>query len=167
MKPLIISCCFSVFFFSINLKAQIQNDSAKAWEIQADPSISGPTGQIETNMPNGVKFMSHLKVYNAGENKVTASWFGNSKSRLMPGNYDVEVEKYKLSNVPVEKGKNTRLLMGILKFNPRQSATVEDNDKQKFTMAGPFYIALPVGKYYINGKKNPAVMITDGVITEY
>jgi len=56
-------------------------------------------------MPVNIGY-AHLKVFKSGDTKIAASLFGNSKSRLLPGNYDVMMDKYSIKNVPIEVGKN-------------------------------------------------------------
>jgi hypothetical protein len=137
------------------------------WEMQPDPSLKGVTGQLVIQMPKAIPIMSHLQAFKSGDTKVAASWFGNNKSNLIPGTYDILLEKYKLNNVPIEKGKTTRLKVGLLNFTPRQSVTIVDGSQQKFAMAGPFKIVLPVGTYYIDGKKDQAFVMKDGEQTDY
>ena len=153
--------------YSYPLGNAITEGSAMKWEVLNDSAYSGPLGTIYVQMPRDIKFMSHLQVYKNGETRPVASWFGNNSNRLFPGDYDVVVEKYRVSHVPVEKGKITRLKMGILAFSPRQSVQLVDQNKQSFSMAGPFRIALPEGTYYLNGKKDQAIVIRDGEVTEY
>ena len=157
---------------SSNEKGNIQSGNLKdhtdqKWEMQTDPSLTGVTGQLVLQMPKEIPIISHLQAFAAGDTKAAASWFGNNKSNLMPGTYDIVIEKYKLSNVPIEKGKTTRLKVGLLNFTPRQSVTIVDGNQQKFTMAGPFKIVLPVGTYYIDGKKDQAFVMKDGEQTDY
>lgn len=137
------------------------------WDIQTDSSLSGATGQIILQMPKNIKFMSHLQVFKHGDSQVAISWFGNNKSQIMPGLYDVVVEKYRIANVPIEKGKTTRLKMGFLIYSPRGPVRIVDAYKQEFPMAGPFEIALPPGTYYVDGKKDQAFVIKDGELTKY
>ncbi|MFL5773820.1 MAG: hypothetical protein ACJ75F_11720 [Flavisolibacter sp.] len=141
--------------------------TSQAWEILMDSASTGQTGMIALKMPSTIKFMSHLKVFSPENDNPVASWFGNSQYKLMPGNYDVMVEKYRITGVPVEKGKITRLKMGYLNFTARQSVSISDEQGQTFPMAGPFKIALPPGIYHINGKKDQKFTITDGEQTDY
>jgi len=137
------------------------------WEMQTDPKLTGVTGQLVLQMPKEIPIRSHLQAFAAGDSKAATSWFGNNTGKLLPGSYDIVIEKYKLSNVPIEKGKTTRLKVGLLNFTPRQPITIVDGNQQKFTMAGPFKIVLPVGTYYIDGKKDKAFTMKDGEQTDY
>ncbi len=121
-------------------------------------------------IPKDVRFNTHMLFYNAGDTKkMMASWFGNNKAKLLPGSYDIVVdEKYTIKNVPVEQGKQTRLLMGVLQWSSYGTITLENASHQKISYAAPFKIVLPAGTYTIVGKKAPnTFVITDGKLTEF
>jgi hypothetical protein len=155
------------YSYPVNKTMESGGSNSQAWEMQTDPSLKGVTGQLVLQMPKEIPIRSHLQAFAAGESKAATSWFGNNVGKLMPGSYDIVIEKYKLSNVPIEKGKTTRLKVGLLNFTPRQPVTIVDGNQQKFTMAGPFKIVLPVGTYYIDGKKDRAFVMKDGEQTDY
>ena len=142
--------------------------SDKTWDLQTDPSLKGLSGTVAMQIPKEIRFNTHLKFFNAGDTKkVVASWFGNNKANLLPGEYDVVVDdKYTIKNVPVEKGKQTTLLMGVLQWSGYGTVTLENEDHQKFSYAAPFKIVLPQGTYSIVGKKSPNTLtITNGNLT--
>lgn len=149
-------------------QAQTQqfNTSTQQWEILPDNTLTGATGQLLFQMPTNISY-AHLKVFISGDTKMAASLFGNSKSKLLPGNYDLLMDKYSIKNVPVEKGKTTRLKVGILNYSPRGPVKIVDENNQKIAIAGPFKIALPPGTYYLDGKKEHSFVIKDGEVTEY
>ena len=146
---------------------QKSNGDTPMWDIQPDATLTGVGGSISMQIPKGLSFSTHMLFYNAGDNKKSvASWFGNNVAKLLPGLYDIVVDgKYTIKNVPVEKGKDTRLNMGIFKVTTYGSVQIEDSNHQKFTYAGPFSIVLPAGTYYLGGKKQP-IVITTGKVTE-
>ena len=157
---------------SLNEKGNIQSENLKSqtaqkWEIKSDSTLTGITGQLVLELPKEIAVASHLQAFLTGETKPAISWFGNKKDKLMPGTYDIVLEKYRLNNVRIEKGKTTRLKVGVLNFSARQGVTIVDSNQQKFSMAGPFRIALPVGIYTINGNKEMAFTIKDGEQTKY
>jgi hypothetical protein len=145
---------------------QFHTGTQPMWEILPDKTLTGVTGQLLLQMPVNIGY-AHLKVFKSGDTKMAASLFGNSKSKLLPGNYDVMMGKYSIKNVPIEVGKTTRLKMGILNYSPRGSVQIVDGNNQKIGMAGPFKIALPPGTYYIDGKKEHSFVIKDAEVTEY
>jgi hypothetical protein len=149
-------------------QAQTQklNTGTQPWEILTDNTLTGATGQLVIQMPANIAY-AHLKVFESGDTKMVASLFGNGKSKLIPGNYDLMLDKYSIKNVPIEVGKTTRLKIGRLNYSPQGSVRIVDANKQEFSMAGPFKIALPPGTYYIDGKKEHSFVIKDGEVTEY
>jgi hypothetical protein len=142
--------------------------SEQSWDIKMDSSLTGIGGQIMMEIPKDAKFQTHIKIFEAGDTKkIAASWFGNNKSKLLPGLYDVAVDdKYTITNVPVEAGKKTRLRMGVLQINNYGSVQIENSDHQKFSYAPPFKIVLPEGTYYLNGNKKIPIVIKDGEVTK-
>lgn len=142
------------------------NTGTQPWEIFTDNTLTGVTGQLVFEMPTNISY-AHLKVFESGDTKMVASLFGNGKSKLIPGNYDLMLDKYSIKNVPIEVGKTTRLKIGRLNYSPRGSVRIVDANKQEFSMGGPFKIALPPGTYYVDGKKEHSFVIKDGEVTEY
>lgn len=139
-----------------------------SWEIKLDPALKGLGGEVIMQIPKEIRFNTHMKFFNAGDTKkMVASWFGNNKADLMEGNYDIVVDdKYTIKNVPVEKGKQTILHIGVLQWSGYGTVTLENADHQKFSYAPPFKIVLPEGTYYIVGKKQPnTIVITNGQLT--
>ena len=179
-QPVYLAMKNSYAFFKTSLSGQTNyysyptnqspgndNSASKPWEMTPDNTLTGVTGQLVFQMPLSLGYI-HLQVYNAGDTKVASSLFGNNKCKLLPGNYDVELDnKYFIRNIPVEKGSTTRLKVGILNYTPTGPVRIVDANKQEFSMAGPQEIALPEGTYYVDGKKNQAFEIKDGGITEY
>jgi hypothetical protein len=139
-----------------------------SWEIKSDPNLKGLGGEVIMQIPKEIRFNTHMKFFNAGDTKkMVASWFGNNKADLLEGAYDIVVDdKYIIKNVPVEKGKQTILHMGVLQWSGYGTVTLENADHKKFSYAPPFKIVLPEGTYYIVGKKQPnTIVITNGNLT--
>ena len=152
---------------SAQVQTQQFNTSAPpVWEMLPDPILTGMTGQLSFQMPANISY-AHLKVFNSGETKIVASVFGNGSSKLLPGNYDLLLDKYSIKNVPVQQGKTTRLKLGVLNYSPRGPVSISDANGQTISMAGPFKIVLPPGIYHINGEKEYGFVIKDGEITAY
>ena len=149
-------------------QTQRLNTGTQPWEIKMDPTIKGVGGEITLQMPKELRYNTHMEFYDAGDaKKPVASWFENNKAKLLPGLYNIVVDKkYTIQNVPVELGKQTRLKMGVFMVSSYGSYEIENSNHQKFTYAPPFKILLPEGTYYINGKKKTPVVIKDGELTE-
>ena len=150
---------------------QYNTDAQTIWDIQFHPTLKGLTGEVIMQIPKEVQFNTHMEFYEAGDNKkAVASWFGNNKAKLMPGLYDILIDKkYIIKNVPVEQGKQTRLKMGVLQWGGYGSIVLEDTNHQKFSYGAPFKKVLPVGTYTIVGRKQKpnTFVITDGKLTEF
>jgi hypothetical protein len=146
----------------INRNAEMQ----QSWEMKMDSSVTGLGGAIIMQLPKGLAYNTHIKIFEAGETKkIAASWFGNNAAKLLPGLYDVVVDDdYTIRNVPVEAGKKTRLKMGVFKITNYGTVEIE-NSNQKFSRGGPFSMLLPEGTYYLNGNKKVPVVIKDGQLT--
>lgn len=146
-----------------NMNAEMQ----QSWEMKMDSSVTGVGGAITMQLPKGLGYSTHIEMYEAGDTKKrVASWFGNNEARLLPGFYDVVVDKdYTIKNVPVEKGKKTRLKMGVFKVTNYGTIEIESSN-QKFSRGGPFSMLLPEGTYYLNGNKKTPIVIKDGSLTQ-
>lgn len=144
------------------------NKTIQKWEIQSDSSVTGLGGKVTLQMPNGSVYSAHMEFYEIADTKKrVASWFGNNENDLLPGLYNVVVDgRYTIRNVPIEKGKTTRLKMGIFSVGNYGGVQIEDSDHEKFSYSGPFSVLLPEGTYYINGRKDHPVIIKDRTVTK-
>ena len=149
----------------------LNGKTEQKWDMQLDPSLKGLTGEVTMQIPKEVGFNTHMEFYETGDTKKpVASWFGNNKAKLLPGLYDIVIDKkYIIKNVPVEQGKQTRLKMGVLQWSGYGSIVLEDANHQKFSYGAPFKKVLPVGTYTIVGRKQKpnTFVITDGKLTEF
>ena len=136
----------------------------KPWDILADDKLKGMSGQLRYHMPDFASY-THTEVFKAGSNEKAGSFFGNGRLNLLPGKYDILLGKYRVNNVPVEKGKITLLKLGGFNYFNYGSVDIADESNQHISQAGPFKILLPSGTYYINGDKNKAFVIKDGEVT--
>jgi hypothetical protein len=146
----------------------MDNMTTQKWEVRTDPNVTGVGGKVSLQLPEGTNYHTHLEFFDAADTKNrVASWFGNNENDLLPGQYNVMVDgKYTIRNVPVEKGKTTRLKMGVFTVGNYGGVQIENSDHEKFSYSGPFSILLPEGTYYINGKKDHPVLIKDGTVTK-
>ena len=145
---------------------KLNSGTEQMWDIHPDKTLTGITGKFVLQMPGNISY-AHLQIFNSGDTKVVASLFGNGERKLLPGSYDVLMEKYSIKNIPVEKGESTRLKLGIFDYSSRGSVEIIDRNNQKISMAGPFKIALPPGTYYLDVKKEHSFVIRDGEVTVY
>ena len=162
-----ISGWVSTYSYPVQNSTSTEN-SNQVWEIKLDTLIKGMGGEITLKIPKELRYNTHMEFYDTGNaKKLVASWFGNNKAKLLPGLYNIVVDKkYTIQNVPVELGKQTRLKMGVFIVSSYGSFEIENVNHQKFTYAPPFKILLPEGKYYLNKNKKVPIVIKDGELTE-
>ncbi len=134
------------------------------WEIRADDKLKGMSGQLRYHMPDFASY-AHTEVFKAGTKEKTGNFFGNGHLDLLPGKYDILLGKYRISNIPVEKGKITLLKLGGFNYSNYGSVDIADENNQHISHAGPFKILLPPGTYYLNGDRKKPIVIKDGEIT--
>jgi hypothetical protein len=136
-------------------------DTAEAWEMHADPTLDGlPTGKLTLILQKELHYSTHVVVYSVGDHKAPlAKWFASNEVKLMPGLYDVVIDgRLTLKNVPIAKGQQTRLRMGVLEWDGYHAVSLKSADKQTFTYASPFSILLPQGQYQVVGSKKPVLI---------
>jgi len=104
------------------------------------------TGRLFVTLPREASW--DMTIYNSGSNKVLSNTMLKTSFNLLPGKYDLEINKIRITGVPVEKGNETRLKAGVLRI-ASGSWTLYDESKQKVlinSMDGQTR-GLPAGKY--------------------
>ncbi len=132
-----------------NVSKEIKPEPIR-WGIANNFSLKGDIGQLIINLPG----QSTLRciVNRTGETK-TFSLQGNTPKDLLPGKYDMIFQGIKIPLVIVEKGKETRILAGILNSTVKGLWEVWTADSVKVFSAGsPKLVALPVGNYIVKTK---------------
>lgn len=144
---------FAFLFFTgmNNLKAQDVSKEIKSepirWGIANNFSLKGDIGQLVINLP--VQSTLKCLVNRTGETKAL-SLQANTAKDLLPGKYDILFQGIKIPLVDVEKGKETRILAGILNSTVKGLWEVWTTDSVKIFSAGsPKLVALPVGNYIV------------------
>ena len=140
------------------------------WEIKPGAELS-KKGRLVVDWPDQVP-MGHqrLEVHSAdGAEKLDA---GKRKVELLPGSYDVIVRGKRVSGVPIEEGKETHLLVGLLRVVYTDMSTTEVYDSDKKTLLvkdyGTLNLGLPVGKYWVKiGPRFVEVEIKAGQVVEF
>ena len=121
-------------------------NEAEKWVINKVNAKSG-TGKLFVDLPKGAEW--DMTIYAAGSNKVLSNTMLQQSFSLLPGSYDLEVNKIWIKGVPVEKGNNTRLKTGVLHITNSTSWILYDEAKQTVLVSSmsPQKRGLPVGKY--------------------
>jgi hypothetical protein len=146
-----------------------ENATAK-WVITLAPTIKGVLGRLNTSFPEGVDWTIDVRTTEDKfiTNRSSSSKHGSSYD-ITPGNYYFRLNTITVQDVPIEKGKETRLKAGYLSIVSEGDWSLYDESKKKFHTSGnkPKKIALPVGNYQLKlgGQFFPLVVI-DGETVE-
>ncbi len=145
------------------------NTSAAKWEIKP-AEMKGVMGRLSSDFPSDVEWS--INIYTT-ENKFLRNHSKVSKMKyynLAPGNYNIKLNTVPVENVPIEKGKETRLKAGFLDIVSEGNWELRSESKEKFLTSGnkPQKLALPVGSYQLKlGTQFFPVSIKDGATVEF
>jgi len=124
------------------------------WVITSVPNMKGVLGKLNTKFPEGVDWS--IDVRTAAENKFIINRSSYSKhgplQDIAPGTYNFQLNTVLVENVPIEKGKETRLKAGFLNIVSEGVWQLYDETKKIFLTSDnkPKKMALPVGSYQLN-----------------
>ncbi len=137
--------CFSAFA-QIDTSKKINPGNSDKWEIIKENTKSS-TGKLFVTLPKGTEW--DMTIYAAGTTKVLSSTSLKTSFTLQPGTYDLEINKIRITGVPVEKGNNTRLKAGVLHMTTIDSWTLYDEPKKivLINSLSPQERGLPIGNY--------------------
>lgn len=147
-----------------------ENASAK-WVISTT-NMKGVLGRLNTSFAADVEWSVEIRT--GADNKYITSRSGFSKHGpwydIAPGIYDLQLNTIVVENVPVERGKETRLKTGVLSIVSEGDWEIYNETKEKFQTSGnkPKKIALPVGSYQLKlGGQFYPIVIKDKETVEY
>jgi hypothetical protein len=131
--------------------------AAQPWEIVPSEKAKGPVGRLVVNIPQaGGKLFRETEVFRPGEAQYLHSTHNGGEFDLLPGVYDVHLNYAVVKNVPVGRGKDTRLFVGLLKIEVpagTESRVYDASGKVRLgpgtTYRGTTVLALPAGKYIL------------------
>lgn len=144
------------------------NESAK-WVITAVPAMKGVLGRLNTKFPEGVEWAIDIRT--TEDKFITNRSFVNKQDHhdLAPGMYYFRLNTITVQNVPVEKGKETRLKAGYLHIVSDGRWEIRNESKEKFHTSGnkPKKMALPIGRYQLKlGEQFFPIEIKDEEVLE-
>lgn len=152
-------------------KDKSSGNEANKWVISPVPNMKGVLGKLNTKFPEGVDWS--IDVRTAAENKFITNRSSYSKhgplQDIAPGTYNFQLNTILVENVPIEKGKETRLKAGFLSIVSEGDWNLYDETQKKFHTSGnkPKKIALPVGNYQVKlGGQFFPLAIKDGETVE-
>ena len=145
----LLTCSVGVSSFAqIDIPKKINPGDSDKWEIIKGKPMSTKS-KLFVSLPEDSQW--DMKIYAAGSNKVLSNTLLKKEFLLLPGSYDVEINKIRITGVPVEKGNDTRLKAGVLHITTPDSWTLYDETHQ--TVLINTYAeqkrGLPVGKYIL------------------
>jgi len=150
MKKTLLSLIIFICVFTLQAQHSDNKENKPQlirWATVTNYSLKGPAGLLIINLP--VQATMVCIVNRTGEAK-TFSLRNGTPKELLPGNYDVTFWGIKIPSVAVEKGKETRLLAGVLNSTVKGLWEIWTADSVKIFSAGsPKMIALPVGNYIV------------------
>ncbi|MFN2458677.1 MAG: hypothetical protein ABR502_10775, partial [Chitinophagaceae bacterium] len=126
-------------------------NNTNKWVIST-ANMKGVLGRLNTTFPADVEWSILIK---ATDDKFITSRSGFSKHGpsydLAPGMYNFRLNTITVENVPIERGKATRLKAGYLNIVSEGHWEIYNEAKQKLHTTGnkPKKIALPVGNYQL------------------
>lgn len=147
------------------------SNASDKWVITPVPNMKGVLGKLNSSFPAGVRWT--MDIYTQTENKMVNLITSNHNiktSSLSPGEYAIKFTGVQLENVPVEKGKETRIKAGFLNVVSDGSWDLYDAAKEHIHTSNtkPEKIALPVGSYQLKmGGQYYPVVIKDKETVEF
>jgi hypothetical protein len=147
------------------------SQESRRWEIKPSEDLKGAKGRLFVNFHDEVP-MAHMLV------KIFSKDGGEPLSDrkrifdLLSGTYDVVVAGKRVTNVPIQSGQETRLLMGLLRvvYKDMSQTEVYDSDKKTLLVKdyGTLRLGLPVGKYWVKlAGRMVEIEIKDGQVVEF
>lgn len=141
------------------------------YEITPATTMRGVLGRLNTQFAPDVDWSIDIR---NRENKFITNRSSYSKhgnaQEVAPGVYNFEMNHILVENVPIEKGKVTRLKAGILNIVSEGNWELYDETEKKFRTSGnkPKKFALPVGTYRLKlGGQFYTVVMKDGKEEEF
>lgn len=147
------------------------SQESRRWEIKPSADLKGAKGRLFVNFHDEVP-MAHMlvKIYSKDGGEPLSE--RKRKFDLLPGAYDIVVAGKRVTNVPIQSGQETRLLMGLLRvvYKDMSQTQVYDADKQTLLVKdyGTLRLGLPVGKYWVKlAGRMVEIEIKDGQVVAF
>lgn len=140
------------------------------WVITPAINMKGVLGRLNTQFEKDVWWSLDVRT---PEDKFIINHSASSPKTyydLAPGNYIFRLNTVNVENVPIERGKETRLKTGVLNIVSEERWDLYNETKSKFQTSGnkPAKLALPVGRYQLRlGGQYFPVEIKDGITVEF
>lgn len=141
--------------------------AAAPWRMVANPSLRGATGRIVVDVPIEASMIFH--VLKPGSAERIDTWYGDKAGNLLPGSYDVQIWEKVIPGVPVERGKDTQVRVGVIDQTVAGIWELVDETGQRvYNDVGPKKVVLPVGTYVVKvGGGQQQIMIGESQVTAF
>lgn len=177
-KPVLLTAVMAILLPAISQTDVRQppgpGDSAK-WQLGPAKNIKTGLGRLNLNFPPGTEWS--VDIYSGNRFIINRSieTYKLKYHELAPGTYSFKLNTVMVENVPVEAGKITTLMTGILEINSNDWELKNESNQKFFTSGNtPKKLVLPVGKYQLtegtnkrlvevnpNATINPQVLVED------
>ncbi len=151
------SPCAGTKTAAIGIAHAITMEDAQPW-VQTDGASRAASARLTGTVPSGTRF--ETAVY-AGDQLVLSTQI--YPIVLSPGTYRVKINNIPVEDVPLQKGKNTKLRVGYISFSSADWS-IYDESGMNLYLSGveKGKVAVPVGKYTIRtGNKRQPQKVDD------
>jgi hypothetical protein len=144
-------------------------------ELIANSALKGRMGRIVIAFSEGVEGSGTQVAIFSGEKQLT-SFIGAKEMDMLPGAYTVVVNNRRVEGVEVKAGHNTRLKLGVIRFNAGPGTAIAvfekpadaKESKRLTSFLGSRDVVFPPGEYQIEvSGGRQAVKVEDGKIVEF
>ncbi|NWG28516.1 MAG: hypothetical protein HXY48_08280 [Ignavibacteriaceae bacterium] len=144
-----------------------ENKTAQ-WVITPVTNMKGVLGRLNTNFGDAEW---SLDIRSTEDKFLSIRSHHNKQTHhdLAPGLYNFRLNTITVKNVPIEKGKETRLKVGYINIVSEGRWELRSEDKEKFQTSGDKQkkLVLPVGNYHLKlGEQLFPIKINDGETIE-
>ena len=160
------------FGYPIESGSDGNEENANARWVISPANMKGVLGRLNTAFPDDVEWS--IDFNSAADNKFITNRSGFSKhgpaQDIGPAIYNFQLNSVLVENVPIERGKETRLKTGVLSIVSDGRWELWNETKEKYYTSGNKQkkIALPAGAYQLNlGGQYYPVVIRDKETVEY
>lgn len=140
--------------------------------VEPAADLQGRLGRLVVAFPEGTKTNSRVDVFKSGDPKAAKSDYGDFRTELLPGRYDVAVSNKRIGPVEVRAKHETRMRVGTLRVKAEANTRIDVLDADKQTVLagdyGSMVVGLPAGEYHIRiaGQTEP-VKVEEGKATDF
>ena len=125
-------------------------------------------GTLHADVPVNVEYA--IKIYNLPDHTLLYNSDQQRNFTLFPGTYDIEISGMAVKNIPVDKGRDTRIKAGVLNMSYNLPWTLYDENKLKilYKSSLPKKVEFPKGIYQVKiSGTSYLIEIKDGETLDY